>query len=455
MSSDPAADVGLLAPIWAGSAVERASGDLAYLRAMLDAEAGLARAEARVGLVPPAAAKLITDCADSGRYDVRAIALRGRDGGNPVIPLVDALRAVVRDLDPDAARWVHHGATSQDILDTATMLVAGPVLDLAIADLRRAAAVAAGLADTHRRTLTVGRTLTQHAVPTTFGAKAAAWLTGLLDAGDRLRVVRRALPAQLGGAAGTLAALQGDGIAVVEAYAAECGLVVPTAPWHTVRTPVAELASALALAVGACGKVALDVTLLAQTEVGEVAEGEGGGSSTMPHKRNPVRATLVVAAARQAPALASTLYGALLAEYERPAGAWHAEWRPLRELLRLAGGTIAVTGDLLEGLRVDPDAMRANLDLTGGLVAAERVALALAAEWGREPAQQVVREASLRAAEQRRPLQDILGERPDVTRLLDAETLDALCDPAGHLGSAEAIVDRVLDRYRRIEPERG
>lgn len=238
-------------------------------------------------------------------------------------------------------------------MDTATMLVAARTLDLILADLGRTESALAAVAAAHRDTAMPGRTLTQHAVPTTFGLKAAGWRSLILDARDRLTAVRADLPAQLGGAAGTLAAFtvfrttgaqaaadsatQVDPHALVAAYARELGLREPELPWHTLRTPIADLAGALAFAAGALGKVAVDVLTLARTEIAEVAEGSGGGSSAMPHKANPVRSTLIAAAARRAPQLAATLYGALTAEDERPAGAWHAEWEPLRDLLRLVG----------------------------------------------------------------------------------------------------------------------
>lgn len=362
MTPDAADDVGLLSPGSVGSAAARLTGDLAYLQAMLDAEVALARAQATVGVIPAEAAKEIGACADAAGYDVRGLAARAVAGANPVIPLVEDLRAAVWARDADAARWVHHGATSQDILDTATMLVAVRVLDVLSADLARAAGATARLAAEHRDTPMAARTLARQAVPTTFGARAATWLGGLLDAADRVATVRASLPAQLGGAAGTLAALGESGPAVLAAFAAETGLVEPPAPWHALRTPVADLAGALALTAGALGKAALDVTLLASTEIGEVAEATGGTSSAMPHKQNPARAVLVVASARQVPGLASTLYASMLGEHERAAGAWHAEWAVLRSALRLVGGGAELAADLLGGLRVDAEAMRANLD---------------------------------------------------------------------------------------------
>lgn len=337
--SEPDADTGLLAPGWTGSPAASATGDRAYLRALLDAEAALTRAQAALGLAPAEAADAVgAVAADPAAFDARSLAERARDGGNPVIPLVaDLTKAVGEPYGP----YVHRGATSQDILDTATMLVAARTLDLLLPDLARTERALARLAAEHRDTPMPGRTLTQHAVPTVFGLKAAGWRALVLDARDRITAVRDALPAQLGGAAGTLAAFEAygatDPTALPAAYAGELGLRAPVLPWHTLRTPIADLAGTLAFTAGALGKIAVDVLTLSRTETGEVAEGGGGGSSAMPHKANPVRSTLIAAAARRAPQLAATLYGSLAAEDERPAGAWHAEWEPLRDLLRLTG----------------------------------------------------------------------------------------------------------------------
>ncbi|MGW5336435.1 3-carboxy-cis,cis-muconate cycloisomerase [Streptomyces bauhiniae] len=459
-SPDDLADSGLLSPVRVGSAAESATSDAAYVRAMLDAEAALTRAQAALGLAPAAAAAAVTAAAaDTARYDARDLALRARSGGNPVIPLVAALTAAVAERDPAAAAYVHRGATSQDILDTATMLVAARALGPVLADLDRTAAHLARAAAEHRDTPMTGRTLTQAAVPTTFGLKAAGWRALVLDARDRLAAVRATLPAQLGGAAGTLAAFHafaeadgtagaepGLGVRLLASYAAETGLAPPTLPWHTLRTPIADLASALAFTAGALGKPAADVLVLSRTETGEVAEGSGGGSSAMPHKANPVRATLIAAAARQVPALASVLYGSLTAEDERAAGAWHAEWQPLREALRLVGGAARDAAELTGGLRVDARRMRDNLDATNGLVTAEHLAAALSALIGRDEAKQAVSRAARRATREGRALKDTLMADPAVSGVLSEERLRRLVDPVNHLGAAGALVDRALRR---------
>ncbi|MFG3009061.1 3-carboxy-cis,cis-muconate cycloisomerase [Streptomyces cinerochromogenes] len=441
--SPPYADTGLLGPEWALSEAASETGDHAYLRALLDAEAALTRAQAALGLAPAGAAAAVTRVADPARFGIRSLAARTPAGGNPVIPLVADLTAAVGE---EYGPYVHRGATSQDIMDTATMLVAvralGPVLD----DLGRTERALAGLAAAHRDTAMPGRTLTQHAVPTTFGLKAAGWRSLVLDARDRVARVRDTLPVQLGGAAGTLAAFQEFGAAdparPTRAYARELGLAAPALPWHTLRTPVADLAGCLAFTAGALGKFAVDVLTLSRTETGEVSEGSGGGSSAMPHKANPVRSTLLVAAARRAPQLAATLYGCLVAEDERPAGAWHAEWEPLRDLLRLVGGAASHAAGLAEGLRVHPAAMRRNLGLTRGLIVSERLSAALTPLLGRARAKELLTELARRAHEEERPLRDLLGEQPE---LKDVD-LDDLGDPARYTGFAGALTDRALER---------
>ncbi|MFD9036018.1 3-carboxy-cis,cis-muconate cycloisomerase [Streptomyces sp. NPDC059567] len=439
-------DTGLLSPGRAGSPAEAATGDTAFLRAMLGAEAALARAQAAVGQTPDEAADAVTAAADTARFDVRDLALRARAGGNPVIPLVADLTAAV----PGEWRaYVHRGATSQDILDTAAMLVARRTLDLVLDDLGRAERALGALAAAHRDTAMPGRTLTQHAVPTTFGLKAAGWRSLILDARDRLLVVRDSLPVQLGGAAGTLAAFaayaneaDGETERLVTAYAHETGLAVPALPWHTLRTPIADLAGALAFTAGALGKTAVDVLTLSRTEIAEVAEAAGGGSSAMPHKANPVRATLIASAARRAPHLAAVLYASMAAEDERPAGAWHAEWEPLRDLLRLVGGAARDTAELTTGLRVHADVMREHLDLTGGLILSERLSAALAPVLGRARAKELLTELALRSRAEGRPLGDLLGDVPQ-SKDLD---LDELTDPTRSTGSAGALTDRALER---------
>ncbi|MEU9746626.1 lyase family protein [Streptomyces niveus] len=509
----PAADEGLLSPVSAGSEAETATGDRAFLQAMLDAEAALTRAQYALGRAPGEAAKAVTAAARAELYDVRDLALRARSGGNPVIPLVADLTAEVARADREAAAYVHRGATSQDILDSALMLMAARTVRLVAADLERTATALARIAAGHRDTPMAGRTLTQHAVPTTFGLKAAGWRSLVLDARDRLDALR--LPAQLGGAAGTLAAFaayaqtsatgpeaatgaagtagrtaasvlaaptrpasmgrtvdanehghgpatvpvaggpHGDaeapldiGIALLGVYADEIGLAEPSLPWHTLRTPVADLGAALGFVCGALGKLAADVLVLSRTEVSEVAEGSGGGSSAMPHKANPVRATLIAAAARRGPALAGVLLACLAAEDERAAGAWHAEWQTLRELLRLAAGAAGNAAELTRGLRVIPYRMREQLDLTEGLIVSERCSEVLGPLIGRGRARELLTGAARRATAEAVPLAEILADEPELAAVLTPRRLDELVDPTRYTGSAAALVDRALRRDR-------
>lgn len=338
--------------------------DAAWLAALLRAEAALAGAQAQVGVIPAGAAEVIAAaCADLGAYDIDGLGRAAADPGNPVVALVAAIRALV---GPEVARYVHHGATSQDILDTAMMLVAAGAGTAVAADLAAAAEATARLAATHRDDPMIGRTLMQQAVPTTFGLKAAGWTLGLDAVARRLVTVLDVLPAQLGGAVGTAAALAGnpaDALAVRDAFAAQVGLLSAPLAWHTLRLPVSELASALGSAAGVVAKIALDVVLLAQTEVGEVREGVPGrgGSSTMAHKENPVAAISARAAALRAPGLVATLLACMAQEHERAAGAWHAEWETLCDLLRVTGSAASWLADSVSHLVVDNARMVTNL----------------------------------------------------------------------------------------------
>ena len=421
------------------AAIRDAVSGQAWLGAMLDVEGSLATACASVGAVPAASAEVIAEvCAEPDAFRWDELIDQGRAVGNPVEPLVRALRARVGD---EHEQFVHFGATSQDILDTAAMLVARECIAHILSDVDRAAEQCARLARAHRGTPMAARTLLQQAVPTTFGLVAAGWLVGLLDARRRLRELAEAgLAVQLGGAAGTLAALAEDGARVVDELARALDLRVPTVPWHTNRVRVAELGAALGTVAGVCGKIGLDVVLLSQTEVGEVRESTGGGSSTMPQKRNPVRATLARACARLAASHAAVLQGSLVQEHERAAGAWHAEWEALCGTLAFAGGAADAASESLAGLEVDANRMRTNLDASGGLIVAERVALVLAGRVGRGAAHELVAAAAAAPG-----FREALVADP--RNSLSAEELDALLDPVGYLGSAEALVDRALDRH--------
>lgn len=438
----------LFAGVLARGPVREAVGDRAWLQAMLDVEAGLARAQARVGLISSDEAEAIAAACDADRFAAAEIGAAAVRVGNPAQPLVRALTDAV---EGDARGHVHRGATSQDVVDTAAMLVAHRALQPLLDDLAGAADAAAALARAHRDTPMAARTLLQQAVPTTFGLKAAGWMAALDAARSRLAEVRaQRLAVQLGGAAGTLASLGDRGLEVVHALAEELGLAEPLLPWHTDRTRVAELAGALGEACGAVAKAGRDVTLLSQTEVGEVREASGGGSSTMPHKRNPVASISAVACARRAPALVGGLLAAMEHEHERAAGAWHAEWAPLNDLLVATGAAAAWLRACLEGLEVDPARMRANLELTGGLLLAERVSTALGETLGRGAAHDVVERAAAEAADSGRPFADVLRDDPQIRDRVGADAIDRLLDPAGYLGSAGALVDRALDAHRMV-----
>ena len=337
--------------------------DRAWLQALLDVERALATAEARVGLIPEDAARAIGEACRSDRFDAAVIGDAGRAPGNPVEPLVHALREAVGG---DAAEHVHHGATSQDVLDSATMLVSRAALGVILDYFDALAAGSAGLAEAHRTTPMIGRTLLQQAQPTTFGLKAAAWLLGVLEAREALvRVRNERLAAQFGGPVGTMSAFGEKGLEVTRLFAEELDLADPVAPWHTNRVRIAQLGSALGIAAGAAAKIGLDIGLLSQNEVGEVSEAEGGASSSMPHKRNPVASVLAVASARQAQAQASVLVDSLDHEHERAFGAWHAEWPALVGTLAYSGGAVDAARRAVTGLEVHEDRMRANLEASG------------------------------------------------------------------------------------------
>jgi 3-carboxy-cis,cis-muconate cycloisomerase len=429
--------------------------DQAWLQAMLDTEAALARALERAGMAAPGAGEEVTAAARAEAFDASELGRQAALTGNPVPGLV---RELTRRLPPGPAGAVHQGATSQDIIDTAAMLLARQSLGVISDDLAAAAAAAARLAAAHRDTIMIGRTLLQQAVPITFGLVAAGWLTGLDEATAALdRVAASRLAVQFGGAAGTLSALGDRGPEVAALLAVELGLQAPTLPWHTDRLRITEVAGACAGATGVLSKIARDVTLLAQSEVGEVTEGGGdggrGGSSAMPHKRNPVASIAILGCTRQVPGLVATLAAAAEQEHQRAAGAWHAEWEPLADLLRLTGSAASWAADLLTGLEPDPGRMRRNLDAAGGFPMAEHVAALLAPALGRTAAHDLLAGASAAAVAEGRTLGEALLDRLDAGRLADAmvtpEQVTAALDPAGYLGAAAEFVDAALTAHAR------
>jgi 3-carboxy-cis,cis-muconate cycloisomerase len=427
----------------------QATSDRAWLSAMLRVEAALARVESRLRLVPQNAADSIEAACVAERYDVALIGVDAAESANPVVPLVRALKAEVGE---EAAPFVHLGATSQDILDTAMMLIARDGLGLMTTDLDRAAEAAAGLAEKHRSALMAARTLMQQALPTTFGLKAAGWLTSIAEARfelDRLRRTRLAV--QFGGAAGTLASLEDRGLEVATQLAAELHLQEPVGPWHTHRARVVEIANALGMAASVAAKIALDVILMAQTEVAEVAEAarEGKGeSSTLPQKHNPVESVAILAAARGVNAQVGLLQQAMVQEHERAAGAWQAEWPALCEALRLAAGSVSRLADVLSGLNVDTARMRQNLDASGGLVMAESVVMALSKQLDSVSARQLVERLVKASGSSGKSFDRLLREDREITSKLDGAALAAALEPGNYLGAAEQLIDRALEAYQ-------
>jgi 3-carboxy-cis,cis-muconate cycloisomerase len=470
-------DRGLFGGVFARGGVE--AGDTAWLQAMLDAEAGLARALERAGLTPAGSGEAVTAAARAENFDPNELGGLAALTGNPVPGLA---RALARQVPQTAISAVHRGATSQDIVDTAAMLLAKRALGVIEADLARAAGAAAGLAEVHRASIMIGRTLLQQAVPVTFGLVAAGWLTSLDEAREGLAAVgSQRLAVQFGGAAGTLASLGDAGQRVARLFAEELGLALPALPWHTDRLRIIDLGAALARVAVALGKIARDVTLLAQSEVGEVSEGAGpdqrgpdqrgpgqrgpdqqggaasprrGGSSAMPHKHNPVAAVAILGCTRQVPGLLATLTAASEQELQRAAGAWHAEWEPLTALLRLAGSASSWGAELLAGLVVDTSRMAANLAATKGLPLAEHVASLLAGVLGGAQAHDLVAEAGARAVGAGLPLSDVLLAVPRLEERLTAagitpEQIDSALEPSGYLGSADAFITAALDAHQR------
>src|SRR5580698_4626810 len=438
----------LLAPMLSSAAMRAVCDDAAYLQHMLDFEAALARAEAAAGVIPKSAAGPIGKACKAEAFDLAALAEAATRSGNLAIPLVKALTAKVASTDAEAARYVHWGATSQDVIDTAAMLTLRAGVDALLADIDRAIAGFARLARAHRNTAMVARTWLQHALPMPFGLKLAEYAAALNRSKRRLKRLRsETLALQFGGAAGTLAALGEHGWRVAEKLAAELDLPLPEAPWHTHRDRFAEAASVMAIIAGTCGKIARDVSLLMQTDVGEAFEpaGEGrGGSSTMPHKRNPVAAATALAASTMAPNLAATIFAAQVQDHERSAGPWHAEWPTLPMLQLVTSGALAAIVDIAEGLEVDAPRMRVNLDATHGLIMAEAVTFALAETIGKSEAHHLVEAAVKRAVAEKRHLRDVLAKEAKVTAHLSAAKIAALFEPMAYQGVSQPLIDRLL-----------
>jgi 3-carboxy-cis,cis-muconate cycloisomerase len=438
----------LLDPLFRSQAVEKVFSNRATLQAMLDFEAALARAEARAGFIPASAAPAIEAKCRAELYDMTVLARAAASAGNLAIPLVKQLTLLVARKENDAARYVHWGATSQDTIDTGRVLQLRQALALISSELDLFAVILGELVHKNRATLVVARTWMQQALPTTFGFKVAGWL----DAIDRHRArlaetQERCLVLQFGGAVGTMAALGVRGLDVAANLAKELQLPLPALPWHSHRDRMGEIAATLGLFSGTLGKIARDISLHTQTEVGELFEPSAdgrGGSSTMPHKRNPVTSAVVLSAAARVPALVGTMLGAMVQEQERGLGGWHAEWETLPDIVRLTAGALHHLMTTVSELEVDPERMRQNLDVTHGLIFAEAVAMALAEKMPRSDAHELVQEASKRAQTTRRDLRSILAQDAIVKATLSEADLDRLFTPANYLGVADQFVDRVL-----------
>ena len=438
----------LLDPLFRSQAVEKVFSNRATLQAMLDFEAALARAEARAGFIPPAAAPAIEAKCRAELYDMTVLARAAANAGNLAIPLVKQLTLLVAQKEKDAARYVHWGATSQDTIDTGRVLQLRQALGLIFSELDLLAIALAELAHKNRSTLIAARTWMQQALPTTFGFKVAGWL----DAIDRHRArlaetQERCLVLQFGGAVGTIAALGARGLDVATNLAKELHLPLPDLPWHSHRDRMAEIATTLGLFCGTLAKMARDISLHTQTEVAEVFEPRSngrGGSSPMPHKHNPVTCAVVLSAAARVPPLVSTMLGALVQEQERGLGGWHSEWETLPEIVRLTAGALHHLTTTVSELHVDSERMRQNLDLTQGLIFAEAIAMALAEKMPRHEAHELVQNACKRAQSARRDLRSVLVQDAIIKANLSEAELDRHFTPANYLGVADQFIDRVL-----------
>ncbi|WP_116831283.1 3-carboxy-cis,cis-muconate cycloisomerase [Pseudomonas savastanoi] len=428
--------------------------DEGRVQGMLDFEAALARAQARVGLIPPEVVADIELSCDARLFDFDALAIAIGSAGNSAIPLVKALGKQIAARSAEAERYVHMGATSQDVMDSGLILQLRRAIVLLERDLTLLADAMAEQAQRHAGTPLAGRTWLQQATPVTLGMKIAGWLGAVTRHRQRLNEIKpRLLCLQFGGASGSLAALGDQAFSVAEALAGELQLELPEQPWHTQRDRLVEFAGLLGLIAGSLGKLGRDVSLLMQTEVGEVFEPSApgkGGSSTMPHKRNPVGAAVMISTATRSPGLVATMLAAMPQEHERSLGLWHAEWETLPELCCLVSGSLQQALQVLPGLQVDAERMASNLQSTKGLVLAEAVSIALAQRIGRDAAHHLVEQCCRRAVEQGAHLRQVLGETPQVSEQFSSDELDRLLDPAHYLGQARQWVERAVAEHTRI-----
>ena len=455
-TSDPSPDIMttslLTAGLFTSEGMQRIFSDRNTIQSMLEVEAALARVLATEDVIPRSAAEIIVSTCKADQIDAAGLSKAVASAGNLAIPLVKQLTAAVARIDPHAARYVHWGATSQDVIDSGRVLQLREAIDLITSDLEELADMLAALVRQHRTTIMMGRTWMQHAQPTTLGLKIAGWLDALMRHQDRLQTLRERLCVlQLGGATGTLASLGDRGLSIAAEVARDLSLNLPALPWHTHRDRFAEMATTLGLLAGTLGKIARDIALHAQTEIAELAEPLApgrGGSSTMPHKRNPVACSAVLACVTRVPALVSTMLTSMVQEQERALGSWQSEWDTLPEIAMLTSAALNHLRELMPGLSVDATRMRANIDLTQGLVMAEAVSLALASQIGRAAAHDLIESACHKAVERGQSLRDILQSDPRLPADFSAERLDALFDPERYTGEAPAFIDRVLEHHR-------
>ena len=428
--------------------------DQGRVQAMLDFEAALARAEARVGVIPASAVASIENACRAELFDFTALGEAIATAGNSAIPLVKALGKRIAASDVEAERYVHLGATSQDVMDSGLVLQLRQALELIEGELAQLAGSLATQAQRHAATPMAGRTWLQHATPVTLGMKIAGWLGAVTRSRQRLRELKpRLLVLQFGGASGTLAALGEQALPIARALAEELNLTLPEQPWHTQRDRIVEFGAVLGLIAGSLGKLGRDISLLMQTEAAEVFEPSApgkGGSSTMPHKRNPVGAAVLIGAATRVPGLVSTLFSAMPQEHERSLGLWHAEWETLPEICCLVSGALQQARLLADGLEVDAARMGRNLELTQGLVLAEAVSIVLAQRVGRDTAHHLLEQCCKRAVAEQRHLRAVLGDEPQVTAELSATELDHLLDPARYLGQAQVWVERAVAEHNAL-----
>ncbi|HEO1815051.1 TPA: 3-carboxy-cis,cis-muconate cycloisomerase [Acinetobacter baumannii] len=424
--------------------------DSSLVTYMIQVEVALAQAQAQVGVIPQNAANTIAQVAEHAldKFDFSALAVATGLAGNIAIPFVKQLTAIVKDIDEDASRYVHWGATSQDILDTACILQCRDALNIIEAQLQQCYSTALEQAKQYRHQVMIGRTWLQQALPITLGHKLARWASAFKRDLDRIQAMKsRVLTAQLGGAVGSLASLQDQGSLVVSAFAKQLNLTVPTSTWHGERDRIVEIASVLGMIVGNTGKMARDWSLMMQTEIAELFEPTAkgrGGSSTMPHKRNPVAAASVLAAANRVPALMSSIYQSMVQEHERSLGAWHAEWLAVPEIFQLCAGALSRTGEVLQGFEVNAKHMQQNLECTNGLIMAEAVMMALAPKIGRLNAHHLVEAACKTAVAQNQHLFDVVSQLDEVKGQFSQEEIRNIFKPENYLGNIQQQIDAVL-----------